>query len=92
MRQVSEDDPKGLIREAYAIEGLSEAEARVIFFDWALALAGVDPAEAIARLHARYVVEAPEHPMTEVLRAGMEQATTPRRRRGWRGRREGGAG
>ena len=90
MKQVNEDDPRGLIREAYAIEGLTEAEARAIFFDWALGLAGVEPTEAIGRLHARYLESHPEHPMTAVLEAGKGQAEAPRRRRGWRGRRDGG--
>ncbi|WP_238366157.1 hypothetical protein [Mesobacterium pallidum] len=90
MKQVSEDDQRGLIAEAYAIEGLTEAEARAIFFDWALGLAGVEPTEAIGRLHSVYVESHPQHPMTAVLAAGKTQAEAPRRRRGWRGRREGG--
>ena len=32
------DDPKGLIREAYSIDGITKAECRSIFLDWALSL------------------------------------------------------
>jgi len=32
------DDPKGLIRESYRIEGIGMAECRSIFLDWALSL------------------------------------------------------
>ena len=31
-------DPKGLIREAYRIEGITAAQCRSIFLDWALSL------------------------------------------------------
>ena len=41
-------DPKGLVRESYAIEGISEWECKSIFIDWALSLKpGVDPMEAL---------------------------------------------
>ena len=37
-------DPKGLIREAYRIEGITLGECRSIFLDWALSLPdGVEP-------------------------------------------------
>ena len=40
-------DPKGLIREAYAIEGITDGECRSILIDWALSLrAGTDQPEA----------------------------------------------
>ncbi len=32
-------DPKGLVRESYAIEGITPGECRSIFLDWALSLA-----------------------------------------------------
>ena len=31
-------DPKGLIRESYRIEGITEGECRSVFLDWALSL------------------------------------------------------
>ena len=44
-------DPKGLIGEAYKIEGITEPECRSIFLDWALAVdASVDSAALIAVL------------------------------------------
>ena len=43
MRDKDPDDPKGLIREAYRIEGISEPECRSIFMDWALSSDKDDP-------------------------------------------------
>lgn len=80
-------DPKGLIREAYRIEGIQAPECRSIFLDWALGLAaGQDPQAAIAALMDRHAPLAPDHPMTEVLRQGLTQMSAPRRRGGWRSR------
>jgi hypothetical protein len=82
------DDPKGLIREAFRIEGITYAECRSIFMDWALSLGpGQVPGGAIATLLARYAPDAPEHPMTAVLKEGLVAPGSPRRRGGWRGRR-----
>jgi len=79
-----EVDPGGLIRESYRIDGITDAECRSIFLDWALKLSpGIVHADAIADLLARH--GAPGHPMTAVLRQGLE---TPRRT----GRRGGRAG
>lgn len=81
------DDPKGLIRESYRMEGIGPAECRSIFLDWALSLPeGHDNAAAITRLLKRYGAAAADHPMTQVLREGKTTLTTPRRRGGWRGR------
>ncbi|MDJ0820973.1 MAG: hypothetical protein QNJ09_04065 [Paracoccaceae bacterium] len=78
-------DPKGLIFEAYRIEGITEAECRTIFLDWALSVpAGGDARALIPQLLDRYGVE--DHPMTKVLREGLEQMSAPRRRGGWRSR------
>ncbi|TVQ52998.1 MAG: hypothetical protein EA355_14025 [Rhodobacteraceae bacterium] len=78
-------DPRGLIREAYRIEGVTAWDCRSIYLDWALGLAG-DPAEATRALLARYGPAAPDHPMTAVLREGVDAAprppgARPRRRR-----------
>ncbi|MFS4439028.1 hypothetical protein ACMA5I_12505 [Paracoccaceae bacterium GXU_MW_L88] len=73
------DDPRGLIREAYRIEGLSLVEARSIFFDWAMGPGAPDDLpEAVRRLHLRYGATAPAHPMSFVLKEGL---ATPKRRR-----------
>jgi len=78
-------DPKGLIAEAYRIEGIEPAECRSIFLDWALSLpVEADTSVAIAAMLARY--DLPEHPMTQVLRAGQAGVAAPKRRGGWRSR------
>ncbi|MEI4470061.1 hypothetical protein [Frigidibacter sp. MR17.24] len=84
------DDPKGLIRESYRIEGIGAAECRSIFLDWALSLpAGVAPEAAMGRLAARHGVLAPTHPMTALLAEGRLPAPTAAagRRGGAMGRR-----
>ncbi len=88
-----EIDPKGLITEAYAMEGLSPGECRTIFLDWALsAPSEVETQTLIGALLARYG-EAADHPMTQVLREGLAQTQAPRRRGGWKSRdRSGGSG
>jgi hypothetical protein len=70
-------DPRGLIREAYRIEGITAWDCRSIYLDWALGLAS-DPAEATRALLDRYAPDAPDHPMTAVLREGVETAARPR--------------
>ncbi|MCB1358937.1 MAG: hypothetical protein KDK53_21355 [Maritimibacter sp.] len=82
-------DPRGLIREAYRIEGIGAQEARTIFLDWALTRPdSPGEKEQIAALLAAYGADAPDHPMSAVLREGLE-ATGPSkgRRGGSRGRR-----
>ncbi|TNF20509.1 MAG: hypothetical protein EP318_10720 [Rhodobacteraceae bacterium] len=76
-------DSRGLIREAYRIEGITEGECRSIFLDWALVVEG-EVAPAIDILLARHAADAPDHPMTRVLRDGLAPQEKPRRRGGWR--------
>ncbi|MFN3954645.1 MAG: hypothetical protein ACK4LQ_09335 [Pararhodobacter sp.] len=78
------DDPKGLIRESYRIEGIGDAECRSILIDWALSLGdGRDHHDALARLLAHYGLDEPEHPMTRLLQtAGKQHGEAPRRRGG----------
>ena len=88
--ELSEADPKGLVRESYAMEGISAGECRSIFMDWALSLAdGADPVPPILHLLEFYGKAAPEHPMTDVLRAGLKTPEPPRRRGGRIGRGQG---
>lgn len=75
-------DPKNLIREAYRIEGIGDAECRSILVDWALSLADIDPRRAIAALLERHADAPQRHPMTLVLREGLAEAASPRRRGG----------
>jgi hypothetical protein len=80
-------DPKGLIREAYRIDAITASQCRSIFLDWALSLpAGRDADGALRDLLARHAANAPDHPMSEVLRQGLTKMTNPRRRGGWRAR------
>lgn len=77
-------DPRGLIREAFRIEGIGEADCRSIFFDWALGLpADADPAGAAAALRAHHADEPADHPMTVLLTEAAEgraDGATGRRR------------
>ncbi len=78
-------DPKGLIRESYRIEGITPAECRSIFLDWALSVPpDADHARLIDGLLATYAADHPTHPMTETLRAGLVPPGAPRRRGGER--------
>ncbi|MCL6283035.1 hypothetical protein M3P21_05760 [Ruegeria sp. 2012CJ41-6] len=83
-------DPKGLIREAYRIDGITPPECRSIFLDWALSLPeGIDQKTALRSLHDRLATDHPDHPMTEVLSQGRAAAQSPKRRGGWRSRERG---
>ncbi|MCI4661492.1 MAG: hypothetical protein MRY63_06665 [Neomegalonema sp.] len=74
-------DPRGLIADAYRIEGIGAPDCRSIFLDWALGLPdGTDMEAARSALHARYGAQAPEHPMSKVL-AESPPARKGRRRR-----------
>lgn len=81
------DDPKGLIRESFRIEGIGKSECRSIFLDWALSLpVDTDSNAAIRRLLQRYADAPADHPMLEVLQDGLAKMNAPRRRGGWRSR------
>lgn len=87
---LSEADPKGLIRESYAMDGIGAPECRSIFLDWALSLAaGVAPARAAGFLIETYAAGRDDHPMTAVLREAQGGGDAPRRR-GGRAARVGG--
>lgn len=79
-------DPKGLLRESYRINGISDAECRSILIDWALSLPdGLDQKRALAEQVERHAATNPDHPMTALLRAGLDQSQptrTGRRKRG----------
>ena len=87
MQKGDQLDPKGLILEAYRIDGITAAECRSIFLDWALSIPGTTvPADIIAALVDRYGDTYPDHPMTKTLKDGQERIAQPRRRGGWRSR------
>lgn len=79
-------DPRGLIREAFRIEGITPEACRTIFLDWALGLPDdADSAALIAALIERHADQPADHAMVAVLREGLEKTARPRpsaRRRG----------
>ncbi|MGL4309167.1 MAG: hypothetical protein ACRCSU_01675 [Paracoccaceae bacterium] len=76
-------DPKGLIRESYAIDGIGAPECRSVFLDWALSLpAGADARRSITELLERHGAGFPDHPMTLVLRDALTRDASPGRRGG----------
>ena len=86
-------DPKGLIREAYRIDGISLPECRSIFLDWAIGVPdGADTTALIGALLVRYADEPEEHPMTQVLKDGLEAPRRTGRRGGRRARLDPKAG
>jgi hypothetical protein len=93
MMTLAEADPKGLIREGYAIEGITPGECRSILLDWALGLPeGRSVAGALPVLIGHYAGANPDHPMNQVLRDGLDHAEEPRRRGGRAGRLGASAG
>jgi hypothetical protein len=89
-REPADLDPKGLIRESYRIEGIGLAECRSIFLDWAISVpAGTEAHGLIPQLLAQYGQDAPDHPMTQVLREGLAAPVPGGRRGGRRARIEG---
>ncbi|GGO24020.1 hypothetical protein GCM10010991_01930 [Gemmobacter aquaticus] len=84
--QAEQADPKGLIRESYAIEGISDAECRSIFIDWAIGLpVGIDNTMALQALLDRYGSQS-DHPMTQVLTEALKTPPPTGRRGGRAGR------
>lgn len=83
----SAQDPKGLIFEAYRIEGITKPECRTIFLDWALSIPdATQTIPVIKALLATYAPTHPDHPMTAVMTEGLAGTPAPRRRGGWRAR------
>lgn len=81
-------DPRGLIRESYRIDGITLEECRSIFLDWAISVPlGEESTSHVEALLARYADDAPDHPMTRVLREALAPAARTGRRGGARGRR-----
>ncbi len=87
MKKGTEMDPKGLVYEAYRIEGIDKSQCRTIFLDWALSLPlEQNTATTLKALLAQYEPEHPDHPMTQVMTEGLVGMASPRRRGGWRSR------
>ncbi len=81
-------DPKGLIREAFVIEGIAASECRSIFLDWALGVpTDQDPQSEVRALLAHYGPEnSSDHPMIQTLEEALQETGAPRRRGGRQGR------
>lgn len=75
-------DPKGLVREAFRIDGITEAECRSIFVDWALSVEADDHRPLIELLLVRHAREGADHPMCLVLSQGLDAPPRARRRGG----------
>lgn len=81
-------DPKGLMKDAFVIDGITAPECRSIFLDWALGL----PADRAAAREAEvllvhYQVLYPQgHPMLDTLQAATVQPARARRRGGRKAR------
>ena len=84
---MNNDDPRGLIADAYRMEGISMPECRSIFLDWALEPRDAGEIRAAsARLFETYVKEFPQHPMTSILQESIAELAGPPQRRGGRRR------
>lgn len=80
-------DPRGLVREAYRINGITAGECRTIFLDWALGVpAGTDTRSEVQHLLVQYADQPPDHPMTQTLVAALKDTNPPKRRGGRAGR------
>ncbi|MCB5197873.1 hypothetical protein SAMN05428995_103134 [Loktanella sp. DSM 29012] len=80
-------DPSGLIAESFRIEGITQAECRNIFLDWALKLpVQQDSQSVIPELLERHADQPDNHPMIQTLREGLARAPRPGRRGGRAGR------
>lgn len=87
MMILADADPKGLIRESYAIEGITAPECGSIFIDWVLSVAAdLDQRAAMQFLLDHYAQGLPDHPMSVVLTSALNTAATPMRRGGRAGK------
>lgn len=79
------NDPKGLIRESYRIDGITSGECRSILTEWALSLPpGLDERAAIVSLLQRHGAQTQAHPMTALLQEALDAPVTQPVRRGGR--------
>ena len=79
------EDPRGLLYEAYQIDGITLADCKTIFLDWALGLDyNIYQLKAVTSALEEYEEDNPKHPMTKVLRDGIVLESKPRKRLGGR--------
>ena len=83
MKSSDPNDPKGLIRESYRIDGITIEECRSIFVDWALSSPiDADTNRRLNELLRTYAKGQDAHPMTAVLKEGLAQPARTGRRGG----------
>ena len=75
------NDPRGLINEAYRIDGIDLGQCRTVFLDWALGHGG-DYTVAVTALLATHADQPADHPMTVTLQAALAHKPTAKRRGG----------
>ena len=89
MAKADDIDPRELIAESYRIDGVGAGECRSIFLDWALGAPDGDAAlEHVKQLIARHAPDAPDHPMTAVLKEALATPPSKGRRGGAAARRQ----
>ncbi|MDP5360970.1 MAG: hypothetical protein NWP79_02315 [Paracoccaceae bacterium] len=91
MTQATFFDPKGLMRDAFAIDGISAPECRSIFLDWALGIpADLNTPDEARKVLAHYApLHVDGHPMLETLQGALQESGPARRRGGRQGRLSG---
>ena len=75
------NDPRGLIQEAFRIDGIDAGQCRSVFLDWALGMGG-DYRAAAQALLTRHADQPVDHPMAVTLREALAVPPPPRRRGG----------
>jgi hypothetical protein len=75
-------DPRGMIFEAYRIEGISLEECRMIFLDWAMHTPQGDMKIYLQELLVEYEHSNENHPMTQVIKEGLTTSKEGGKRRG----------
>jgi len=76
-------DPRGVIADAFKIEGITAPECRSIFLDWALEPRDAGEIRRAASALAAQYASAADHPMVAILQeATVELSSAPKRRGG----------
>ena len=75
------NDPRGLIYEAFRMDGIDAGQCRTIVLDWALGTSG-DYRAAVQALLTRHADQPVDHPMAVTLRDALAEPATARRRGG----------
>ena len=73
LKRATKHDKRGLIAESYHIDELDEDGARAIFLDWAMMDAGEDTMSALTELREIHGSLQPTHPMSILLRQGIDR-------------------